>query len=139
MRRWEKKTSGPGMVAILMISLLYISGCASTGANNGSRIGTTADLVRMLEDEGVSLFSAGTAGDLEFTTTGQAYNVGRGGTLHVYEYDSAQQASFDAMHAHGRVSSNAGVFHSGRLLAVYFGMNLSVKSALARLMGPQVY
>lgn len=135
-----RRTVGYLTTLVILGPLAFVAaGCAASGAGAGEDLAGTSDLVQSLEDEGITLLSAGFAGELQFSTTGQAFDVSRGGTLHVYEYDNAEQASLDAMRVDGRFGSSVDIFQSGRLIAVYDGNNLSVRNALSKLMGPQLY
>jgi hypothetical protein len=124
------------VVGFLQLSLL-VSGCATSGETARVRPTTTSDLVQKLDDEGVSLFRTGVLSDVNFTVPGQEYDVSRGGTLQIYEYPREDEASLDAMRTGGGMRSNVRVFQSGTLVAIYYGDNLTVQSALARLLGPQ--
>lgn len=137
-----RKLGVVGLAFLLVVGFLQlsfvVSGCATSGETARVRPTTTSDLVQKLEEEGLSLFRTGAPSDVNFTVPGQEYDVSRGGTLQIYEYPREDEASLDAMRTGGGMRSNVRVFQSGTLVAIYYGDNLTVQNALARLLGPQL-
>ena len=125
------------VLGIFQLSLV-VTGCATSGETARNRPTTTADLLQQLEAEGLSLFRTGVPSDVTFMVPGQEFDVSRGGTLQIYEYPRENEASLDAMRTGGGMASDARIFQSGTLVAIYYGDNLSVQNALARLMGPSL-
>ena len=137
-----RKLGAVGLFAFLVVGCLQlsfvVSGCATSGETARVRPATTSDLIQQLEKVGLSLFRKGIPSDVTFTVPGQEYDVSRGGTLQIYEYPRENEASLDAMRTGGGMRSNVRVYQSGALVAIYYGDNLTVQNALARLLGPQL-
>lgn len=124
-------------IVILLISFAGF-GCATTGQTEGD-LASTSDLVQELESEGISLYRSGVPSNVTFTVTGEEYDVGRGGTLQIYEYPTENQAALDAMGTEGGSPDAARVYQSGNLVVVYIGNSQSVRSTLSSTMGPEIY
>lgn len=133
-------SDGRNSIPLLVILLLsFVSfGCATTGQTEGE-LASTSDLVQELESEGISLYRSGVPSNVTYTVTGEEYDVGRGGTLQIYEYPTENQAALDAMGTEGGSPAAARVYQSGNLIAVYIGNSQSVRSTLASTMGPAIY
>lgn len=117
--------------------ILASAGCATSGETLRQETSISA-LSNQLENEGMTLIRTGAASIPQFNTTGVQFDVGRGGTLHLYEYESEEQASLDADRADG-IASDANVFMKGNVVAVYFGRSLNVQTSLANVMGPRLF
>ncbi len=74
-----------------------------------------------------------------FSVTGKQYQVGAGGTLHLYEYGNENRAALDASRVNPGIMSDAHVFRSANDVAVYIWDDFGVQSAIAGVFGAQLF
>lgn len=121
--------------SILAVLVVIATGCATAE----STLQTTEDVIPQLENEGLVLMYSGVSNFSDFSVTGEQYQVGAGGMLHLYEYNNENRAALDASRVDPGIMSHAHVYRSGNIVAVYIGDDFGVQSAIAGVFGAELF
>lgn len=114
---------------------VIVAGCGSTE----STLLTSEDVIPQLEAEGLVLIPSGVSNFDAFSTTGEQFQVGSGGMLHLYEYNNENRAALDASRVNPGITSDVHVFRKGNIVAVYVGDDFGVQSAVAGVFGAELF
>lgn len=120
---------------LAVVSAVFFFGCATTESARYE----ADDFIPQLEAEGLVLMSSGVANLDVFSVNGQQYQVGAGGTLQLYEYNNENRAALEASRVDAGIMSDAQIFRSGNVVAVYLGRDTGVESAIASVFGAPLF
>ena len=129
-------------LVLFVLPFLFVLGCGSAQQAIEPPLpadATIGDLIVALERDGY----IADAGPFRLAplldVAGHELRFRRGGALHVFEYDTAQEAAADVGDL-GVVTAptSATVYRSGRLAVVYFGTDPGLQLTLSQLLGRAV-
>lgn len=122
----------------IWIAGFVVAYCAIGCASTESTLQEIADVVLQLEDERLVLIHIGVSSFSDFSVTGEQYQVGAGGILHLYQYNNENRAALDASKVNAGIMSDAHIFRLDNMVAVYIGDDFGVQSAIAAVFGGEI-
>jgi hypothetical protein len=128
--------------AFLILVVMAFGGCASSGqsSDGGNDEGPTLTIEQVenrLQQQGLGTTSGGYLDDPGFARQALRLRTDRGDDIVVYEYGSSSAAEMELT----RKSPSAGTppfyYQQGNILAIQYGTNGQVRSALEAVLGPR--
>lgn len=113
----------------------FIAGCASTQRPMQDSDG----IVAQLRNQNLVLVYSGVSNFDDFSVTGEQYQVGAGGTLHLYVYNNENRAALDASRISPGILSDAHVYRLDNVVAVFVGDDAGAQAAINSVFGAPMF
>lgn len=126
--------------AAVLLAAATLAACGTFSSTNPQRT-EGGDIVRALQNEGVTLHARGMATGSYVSQPGQEYMTSNGERVMIYEYQSTAAATLDASQLSGldmNPSTPPHFFQKDNVIAVYLGNNPMVVTAFSNVLGTRL-
>ena len=122
-------------MALGFVVVAFIAGCATTQRP----LQDSDAIVAQLRNQDLVLVYSGVSNFDAFSVNGEQYQVGAGGTLHLYVYNNENRAALDASKVSPGILSDAHVYRLDNVVAVFIGDDAGAQAAISSVLGAPMF